>query len=297
MAYADLLDPNQDISLLIILKDLICNLLGVPTEDSRRFDANQATVRRVGTSLLKDKKALLQGDTQSEESHGKDLLTLLIKSNLAETDGHQAMSDEEVLGQISTFLAAGHDTNSSATAWALYALAKHPKVQVKLRDELQGAKLGEEPSMDELDRLNYLHNFVREVLRAYAVLALTAREVAHDTVISVGESFTDLTGTVQTGIRVRKGDSIVIPILSVNRAKDVWGEDSMDFTPDRWDNLPEAVKDMPGVWGHILTFLHGPHACIGFRFAVEEMKSMLYVLVRALEFEIDPSIEIQGKTA
>jgi hypothetical protein len=27
----------------------------------------------------------------------------------------------------------------------------------------------------------------------------------------------------------------------------------MEFNPDRWNNLPEAVKDMPGVWGHILT--------------------------------------------
>ncbi|CAE6439371.1 unnamed protein product [Rhizoctonia solani] len=295
-AYTELFNSNQDLSVLIVLKALICGYLGIPTEDSRRFKANQATIHRIGAGLVQDKKALLQEDAQSEESRGRDLLTLLIKSNLAEADNRQAMSEEEVLGQISTFLAAGHETTSSTTAWALYALTKHPEVQAKLRGEIQGAHLSDEPSMDELDSLSYLNNFVREVLRVYAVVPFTGREVAHDTVIPVGESFTDSRGGIQAGIRVRKGDSVAIPVLSVNRAKEVWGEDAMDFNPDRWSNLPDAVKEMPGVWGHILTFLHGPHACIGFRFAVEEMKILLYTLVRSFEFEIDPNLEIEGKT-
>ncbi|CAE6422736.1 unnamed protein product [Rhizoctonia solani] len=295
-AYTELFNSNQDVSPFAVLRGLICLVLGIPTEDSRRFKANQATVNRIGTNLIRDKKILLQEDAQSEESLGRDLLTLLIKSNLAETDSRQAMSDDEVLGQISTFLAAGHETTSSTTSWALYALTQHPEVQTKLRNELQGAGLGDQPSMDELDSLSYLHDFVREVLRVYAVVPLSGREVAQDTVIPVGESFTDSRGVVQSGIRVQKGDSVAIPILSVNRSKDIWGEDAMDFNPERWSNLPNAVKDMPGVWGHVLTFLHGPHACIGFRFAVEEMKMLLYALVRAFEFDIDPTVEIEGKT-
>ncbi|CAE6439875.1 unnamed protein product [Rhizoctonia solani] len=295
-AYTELFNSNINISPFIIIKGLVCDFLGIPTEDSRRFKANQATVRRIGTELMKDKKGLLQGDSRSEESCGRDLLTLLIKSNLAETDNLRAMSDEEVLGQISTFLVAGHETTSSTIAWALYALTKHPKMQEKLRDELQNAGLGEEPSMDELDSLSYLDSFVREVLRVYAVVPTTGREVAQDTVIPVGESFRNSTGDPQMGIRVRKGDAVAIPVISINRSKEVWGEDAMEFNPDRWNSTPKAVKDMPGVWGHILTFLHGPHACIGFRFAVEEIKTLLYVLVRAFEFQIDPKIEIEGKT-
>ncbi|CUA72791.1 Bifunctional P-450/NADPH-P450 reductase [Rhizoctonia solani] len=294
-AYTELFNSNQDLSVLQVLKGLICLALGIHTEDSRRFDANQATINRVGMGLIRDKKAVLQGDAQNEESRGRDLLTLLIKSNLAETDSRQAMSDAEVLGQISTFLAAGHETTSSTTAWALYALTKHPEVQSKLRDELERAKLGEEPSMDEIDNLGYLNNFIREVLRVYAVISLSGREVAHDTIIPVEGYYRDSHGKIQTGIRVQKGDSVAIPILSINRAKYIWGEDAMEFNPERWNNLPDAVKEMPGVWGNVLTFLHGPHACIGYRFAVEEMKILLYALVRSFEFEIDPNIEIEGK--
>lgn len=296
-AFTEVFNSNQSFSQLSVLKDVVCGALGIPTEDSRRFKANLAIIRRIGMGLVNDKKTLLQESKESEESRGRDILTLLIKSNIAaDVDKNQALTDEEVFGQIATFLAAGHETTSSSTSWALYALSKHPEVQTKLRHELQSAGLGEEPSMDEIEKLSYLNNFVREVLRAYAVVPLTSREAGCDTVVPVGEGYTDLNGVVRNEIHLQKGDSIAIPILAMHRDKDVWGEDAMEFRPERWDNLPSSVKDMPGVWSHMMTFLHGPHACIGFRFALIEMKVLLYALVRAFEFEIDPSIEIEGKT-
>ena len=63
------------------------------------------------------------------------------------------------------------------------------------------------------------------------------------------------------------------------------------------------MSSIPGVWGHLLTFLGGPHACIGYRFSVTEyvplqpsshqlthqpyrLKALLFALVRAFEFEL-----------
>ena len=46
------------------------------------------------------------------------------------------MSLNEILCQISTFLAAGHETSSSALTWTLYALARAPAVQARLREAL-----------------------------------------------------------------------------------------------------------------------------------------------------------------
>jgi cytochrome P450 len=40
--------------------------------------------------------------------------------------------------------------------------------------------------------------------------------------------------------------------------------------PERWENIPEAVKAIPGVFSNLLTFLAGLHACIGYRFAIIE---------------------------
>lgn len=47
------------------------------------------------------------------------------------------MSIAEVLCQISTFIAAGHETTSSALTWCLYALARDRTVQDRLRHELR----------------------------------------------------------------------------------------------------------------------------------------------------------------
>ncbi|CAE6450061.1 unnamed protein product [Rhizoctonia solani] len=276
---------------------IICHRLGIPTKVSRRLKANLATIRRIGMRIVEDKKTILQQNKGGEESQGRDLLTLLIKSNIApDVEKDQVMTDEEIFGQISTFLAAGHETTSSTTAWALYALTKHPEIQTKLREELLKSGPGDELSMEELDKIPYLDNFVREVLRVYAVAPMTSREADCNVVIPVGESYVDIHGTVQHGIRVQKGDTIAIPILAMNRAKDVWGQDALDFKPERWDNLPNTVKDMPGVWSHLMTFIHGPNSCIGYRFAVIEVKTLLYSLVRAFEFDIDPRLEIISRT-
>ena len=70
---------------------------------------------------------------------------------------------------------------------------------------------------------------------------------------------------------------------------------------------------MPGVWGHLLTFLGGPHACIGYRFSLVEyvrfiqpflsvmcvltarflirMKALVFTLVRTFEFELAVPVE------
>lgn len=45
---------------------------------------------------------------------------------------------------------------------------------------------------------------------------------------------------------------------------------SLIIRPDRWLNPPETVKDVPGLWGNVLTFLGGSHSCIGYRFALIE---------------------------
>ncbi|PCH37141.1 hypothetical protein WOLCODRAFT_83766, partial [Wolfiporia cocos MD-104 SS10] len=66
----------------------------------------------------------------------------------------------------------------------------------------------------------------------------------------------------------------------------IWGEDALEFRPDRWENIPEAAKRIPGVWGNMMTFLGGPRACIGYRFSLVEIKALLFILIRAFEFEM-----------
>ncbi|KAG9077261.1 hypothetical protein FRC06_009007, partial [Ceratobasidium sp. 370] len=184
---------------------------------------------------------------------GRDLLTLLIKSNMANENEGQRMTDDEVLAQISTFLLAGHETTGTSTAWALYALTQHPEVQRRLRKELLESGLGDEPGLADLDKLPYLDNVVHESLRLYPAVPASPRQAAQEVHIPTSRAFKDRTGTERTSVLIQKGDLIVLPILAMNRNKGIWGEDSMEFRPERWDDLPQAAKMMPGVWGHLMT--------------------------------------------
>ncbi|KAH9917918.1 uncharacterized protein BXZ73DRAFT_105438 [Epithele typhae] len=46
-----------------------------------------------------------------------------------------------------------------------------------------------------------------------------------------------------------------------------------------------AIASIPGVWGHLPTFLGGPHAYIGCPFFPTEMKPLVFTLKRGFEFE------------
>ncbi|KAI0633787.1 cytochrome P450 [Trametes polyzona] len=259
----------------------------------------------VGAQLVAERKAEILRAASEKNLHGierkdlqgRDLLTLLMKANMAkDIPDEQRLSDADVINQIPTFLLAGHETTSSSSTWALYLLSRYPAAQRKLREELLSVET-ESPTMDELMALPYLDGVVRETLRLHSAIGMLTRVAAKDDVIPLSEPFTDRNGKVQHEIRIAKGNKVVVPILAVHRSKDIWGEDAMEFKPERWQAPPEAVAAIPGVWGHLLTFVGGPRACIGYRFSLVELKAILFVLVRALEFELAvPAEEIIVKT-
>lgn len=59
----------------------------------------------------------------------------------------------------------------------------------------------------------------------------------------------------------------------MSRNPDVWGPDASSFKPERWlqPKLPEGVRELPSI--AMPSFLAGPRACIGFRFALIESVS------------------------
>ncbi|KAH9030859.1 cytochrome P450 [Lactarius deliciosus] len=278
----------------------------IPTARSRVLNRSLEVIRRVGSQLIQDKKAAVQaelslgasGVIEKHDVQGHDLLSLLIKSNIAsDMPESMRMSDEEILSQVPTFLLAGHETSSTAIAWTLFALSCHPAVQTTLRAELRTCPT-DMPTMDQLNALPYLEGVVREVLRLYAPVSSTQRIAMHDAEIPLQTPFKDNRGIMQNSIRVFEGDSVSIPIRLLNRSTEIWGEDANEFRPERWDTVPEAAHAVPSVYGHLATFIAGAHACIGYRFSVVEVKALLFTLVRAFEFELAlPAEDIVRRTS
>ncbi|EKM59826.1 uncharacterized protein PHACADRAFT_206038 [Phanerochaete carnosa HHB-10118-sp] len=303
VAFSTLLSvPQQERRFFTFLQVIIPILRLIKSENDRKAEEAQATMRRIGMQLIREKKAAIMAETlekgrgiERKDVKERDLLTLLIRANMAtDIPQDQRLTDDEVLAQVPTFIVAGHETTSTATTWALFALAQWPEVQHKLRAELLQVAT-DSPTMDELNALPYLDAVVRETLRRHSPVPATMRAAVEDDVIPVGTPYTDRYGRVREHIEIRKGDLIFLPILALNRRKEIWGEDAHEFKPERWENIPEAAAGVPGVWGNQLTFIGGPRACIGYRFSLVETKALLFALVRAFEFELAVPAEVIKK--
>ena len=149
---------------------------------------------------------------------------------------------------------------------------------------------------------------IREGLRILAPAPATIRESTQDAVIPLSQPVMDRNGKMLDSIKMKKGVTMFIrtshhcsciyhpltpAILNVNLSEDIWGPDAHKFNPDRYLDIVEKAKDsrnqVPGIWGNLLSFLGGTRNCIGYRFALAEMKAILFVLIRAFAFEELPS--------
>ncbi|KAJ7352448.1 cytochrome P450 [Mycena albidolilacea] len=255
----------------------------VPLPGSRVFHQARTKMFSVGHELVEQSKLAAAKETAGEPFSGRrDLLSLLLKANLsADIPERQRLSDEEVIGQIPTFLLAGHETTSSAIAWALHSLSLNQEAQTKLREEVLAVS-SDSPTMEELNSLIWLECVVRENMRLHAPVVFTTRMAMHDDVLPLGKPYIDQNGRMHDSLPIRKGQIVHIPILAVNTDREIWGPDAEEFKPERWENVPKAANNVPGMWANLLTFFAGLHNCIGFRFSLAEQKALLFVLIRAL---------------
>ncbi|KIJ60286.1 hypothetical protein HYDPIDRAFT_117364 [Hydnomerulius pinastri MD-312] len=279
-------------------------LLRIFRPHSQAMEQARRHLTRIGLQLIDERRTTMVAEVGTELNEKtrhpifpsapqhKDLLSVLVQSNMA-SFASQRMTTSEVLCQISTFLIAGYETTSSALTWCLYALAMAPEHQSLLRDALRAISPDSPTLDDDVAKLEYLDWVVREALRLHAPVTWTMRVAMEDDEIPVQQPFYDKNGDLKTVIRVNKHDIITIPIQAINKSMSIWGDDAHAFRPERWRNPPESSKAIHGLYSNTLTFLGGSRGCIGYRFALAEIKVFLFTLVRDLEFSIDPSVIIE----
>jgi cytochrome P450 len=150
---------------------------------------------------------------------------------------NERLTDADVMSQISTFVVAGHETTSTSLSWTLHALTLHPHVQDKLREELMTVG-SDEPSLEVLEALPYLDAVVREALRWCSIVPSSIRTCMKDDIVPIENGTKTIKYVASTvpldrvadGLdRIKEGDGIFIPIVSLNRLKDVWGDDAGEF--------------------------------------------------------------------
>ncbi|KAI1798436.1 cytochrome P450 [Ganoderma leucocontextum] len=264
----------------------------VPFQSVRKLrdiiDMMDRTARRI---VAERKEALHCGeDTIMQQiGEGKDILSRLLRVNEESSEG-ETISDEEIVGQVSTLVFAATDTTSSAVSRMLHLLAQHKDVQERLREEIVEARREHgDLSFDDLFELPYLEAVCRETLRLYAPVSFLSKTARQDTILPLQTPLRGVRGQDIHEVLVPKGTNVMVGIAAVNRDKALWGEDALEWKPDRWlSPLPESVAQahIPGVYSNMMTFLGGGRACIGFKFSQCEMKVLLSVLLETFSFEL-----------
>ncbi|KAI0671636.1 cytochrome P450 [Trametes maxima] len=266
------LTPHNGLQRLKDISDVMhSRALGIWAEKKKAVEAcDEAVLHRVG--------------------EGKDLMSVLLKANMM-ADDEDKLPDDELVGQMSTFILAGVDTTSNGLSRILHLLALNTEVQNKLRYELTDARerYGDAIPYDELMQLPYLDAVCRETLRLYAPVTMMSRETHHDTVIPLAEPVRGLDGTLLHQIAVPKGTNLVLNVQACNTNKALWGDDAGEWKPERWlKPFPPALEEarVPGIYSNLMTFGGGSYSCIGFKFSQLEMKVVLAALLPSFVFDL-----------
>ncbi|TDL17333.1 cytochrome P450 [Rickenella mellea] len=225
-------------------------------------------INNVASQILSEKtseaSAVMSGDTASK----RDIMSLLVQARKREVGEGYRLSDADMIEQVLTFLGAGHETTASGLAWTLWLLAEHPSVQTKLRAEVTSLiSSNAKPDFRALKQMEYLDAVIMESLRVLPPVPMTLRKAGKS-------DFVD-------GVFVPKGTLLYIAISVVNKFKGFWGDDAEDFRPERWFDLPKCYNQHFS----LLTFIAGPHHCIGRTMAITEMKAVVAILIANLHFE------------
>lgn len=241
----------------------------VPNVDVQHFKALIDIQAEHARNILESRRETMCYEVQD------DIISAILQAN-AGASKNEKLPEDQILGQINTFIFAGHETSSSALARILHLLSEYPLTQDRLRTELANSPL-------EYDKLPYLDAIIREALRLHGPIPTIERYATRDWVLPLHYPGKDQ----RMEIPVKKGTKILVSLRDANRCKETWGEDVDEFKPERWLNqLPQSVSEakLPGIYSSTMTFSAGPRACIGYRFTVLEMKVVLSILIKTFRF-------------
>ncbi|KAI1798256.1 cytochrome P450 [Ganoderma leucocontextum] len=255
--------------------------------------------------IFNEKRAALEsGDDaiRHQIGEGRDVMSVLLKANIRASEDDK-LPDNELIGQVSTMILAGMDTTANSLTRALQLFADRPEAQDRLRQEiLQAVETdgdGDTLDYDKIMALPYLEAVCRETLRVYPGVTTLFRVTTKDVILPLSAPIRMRDGTMIDAVPLPKGTEVVPNIGMSNIDPSLWGPDAHVWRPERWlEPLPRAVEEghVPGVYSHMcanittfsmrpLTFIGGNRACIGFKFAQVEMKTVLLILLQHFEFK------------
>jgi cytochrome P450 len=180
----------------------------------------------------------------------------------------ERLTDKDIIGELRTFIATGHETTGNLLLWLMCELDRSPQVSRRLEQELdQHFSADHSDVLSMLEGLDYNNRVFKEGLRLHPpIWCFSRRAIADDVVL---------------GYRIPKGAVFHISPYILHRLPRYW-PDPDRFDPDRFS--PEKEKSRPK--GAYIPFGFGPHRCIAAHFASVQGPLILAVLKRYFNIEL-----------
>lgn len=242
--------------------------LSCPVHRSRKLNGHRQTLDRFIDSHIKSRLANGQPDQP-------DFLSVLMAAK--DLDSGEPLPLQALIDETKTLFIAGFETTAGVMAWALYLLASHPECAAKWQEEVDRVLEGRRPQWDDLPKLCYITQVLKETMRLYPPGYTLARQCVREDRIA--------------GYKIPKSATILISVYGMHRDP-VWGPDAEEFRPERFAQkatVPRAAY-MP--------FATGKHVCVGNDFTMTEMITTLavlgqrYRLIRADNEPVKPKAQI-----
>lgn len=191
---------------------------------------------------------------------------------------HTELTDFDLVSQAVSFFANGYDTVSSTLSFALHELALQPEIQDRLVQEikLEHARQGNKVTFESIQNMKYMDMVISETLRLWPPRTNLQRLCTRDT--NIGKP----NPRAPADYTVREGETIMIPIWAIHRDPNLFPRPN-EFDPERFSEMNKAnINPMS-----YMPFGIGSRSCLGSKFALCEMKVLLYYIL--LSMEVYPS--------
>ncbi|XP_013199513.1 cytochrome P450 9e2 [Amyelois transitella] len=226
--------------------------------------------------LMEAKKGQLVHDDQPMgDSHAG--FATVEESSVGKKQISRVWSDSDLIAQAILFFMAGFETIASAMSFGLNELTLNPEVQEKLVQEIRENEIknGGKFDYNSIQKMTYMDMVVSEILRLWPPAIALDRVCLND--YNLGKA----NDKAEYDYIIRKGEILAIPVWSFHRDPQYFS-DPLKFDPERFSE-ENKHKINPLTY---MPFGVGPRNCIGSRFALCEVKVMLYQLLQ--HFELSP---------
>ncbi|XP_059161821.1 cytochrome P450 2G1-like [Physella acuta] len=214
-----------------------------------------------------------KGVVKYDENNADNLIAAYIKELKSRRSKGQEtyLSEMELVKSVFDLFIAGTETTSTTITWCLLYVLNHPDVQKKIHSELQ-QQIGNNrtPCIQDKPKLVYLNAVIKETQR---LANIVPQAITHTCPRDV---------TVR-GYTIPKGTYITPNLDSVLHDPKIWGDDVMEFNPERFIDQDGKLKTPE----EFIPFSIGRRVCLGESLAVMEL--FLYLSSIFHRFEILPA--------